>query len=401
MKKFPLRRLGLAAVGLVIVGLLVYAFLPTPVEVDVAAVGRGPLLVTVDREGKTRVRERYVVSAPLAGRLQRIELHPGDKVREGVSILAVIEPGDPSLLDARAQTEAEARVKAAEESGKLAAVNLKQARAELERAKLLLANRSISSEDFERAENKERAAAFSAKIADFELEQAKAALVRSKPRSPGEAESWRFEIRAPITGVVLEVFLENAKVVPVGTELLKLGDPADLECVIDVLSTDGVKVRQALQALPEVQVFLEHWGGGESLRGRVRLVEPAAFLKVSALGVEEQRVNVIVDFMDPPEKWRALGDGYRVEARIVIWEGDNVLKVPAGALFRHGNGWAVFRVEQGEAHVRPVRVGRSNGLETEVLEGLEENDRVILHPSDRIKEGTAVTPRDDRMRGSG
>jgi HlyD family secretion protein len=381
--------------GLGIVALLVYAFLPGPVDADVVVVTRGRLLVTVDREGKTRIRERYVVSTPLAGRLQRIDLHPGDQVQEGTTVLAVIEPGDPSLLDARALTEAEARVKAAEETRKLATTNLNQARTELDRVKRLAGSRSISPEEFERAEHRERAASFAAKIAEYELEQAKAALVRSRPRSPGEVENWQFPIRSPITGCVLEVLLESAKTVPVGTELLKLGDTADLECVIDVLSTDGVKVRQALKTLPEVKVLLEHWGGDGPLRGRVRLVEPAAFTKVSALGVEEQRVNVMINFTDPAEQWQTLGDSYRVEARIIIWEGENVLKVPAGALFRHVDGWAVFRVGNGRASVRPVRIGRSNGVETEVLEGLEENDRVVVHPSDRIQGGVAVRVRPD------
>jgi HlyD family secretion protein len=389
------RKLWLVLGALGIVGLLVYAFLPSPVDADVALVERGRLVVTVDREGKTRVKERYVVSTPLAGRLQRIELHPGDRVEEGKTVLAVIEPGDPSLLDPRALTEAEARVKAAEEVSKLAAVNLKQARAELERSKRLLGG-GISPEEFERAEHRERAASFSARIADYELELAKAALVRSRPRSPGDAENWQFHIRSPITGCVLEVFQENARTVLPGTDLLKLGDPSGLECVIDVLSTDGVSIRQALATLPQVKVLLEHWGGGAPLRGRVRLVEPAAFLKVSALGVEEQRVNVVVDFTDSPEKWQALGDSYRVEARIITWEGENVLKVPAGALFQHGEGWAVFRVSKGRAFLHPVRIGRSNGLESEVLDGLDENDQVVVYPSDRIQDGVAVRARQER-----
>lgn len=378
----------LAAAG--IVGLVVYTFLPTPVDADVAVVVRGELQVSVEREGKTRVRERYVVSTPLAGRLKRIELHPGDLVKEGRTLLAVIEPGDPSLLDARALAEAEARVKAAEEASNLAADNLQQALADLRRVKSLTGTTRVSEEEVEQAEHKERAARFSAKIADYELALARAALVRNRPRSPGEIESWQFHIHSPITGCVLEVFLENAKFIPAGTDLVKLGDPADLECVIDVLSTDGVRVRQALQALPEVKVLLEHWGGGTPLHGRVRLVEPAAFTKVSALGVEEQRVNVVVDFTDPPEKWQALGDGFRVEARIIVWEGENVLKVPTGALFWLGDRWAVFVVSDGRASLRPVRIGQSNGMETEVLEGLKEHDRVVVYPSDRITDGIRI-----------
>ncbi|HLW64697.1 MAG TPA: HlyD family efflux transporter periplasmic adaptor subunit, partial [Gemmataceae bacterium] len=194
-------------------------------------------------------------------------------------------------------------------------------------------------------------------------------------------------IRSPITGCVLEVYQESSRTIPVGAELVKVGNTTDLECVIDVLSTDAVKITRG------AKVYLEHWGGAQPLRGRVRLVEPAAFMKVSALGVEEQRVNVLVDFAEPRAKWESLGDGYRVEARIVVWESDDVLKAPDGAFFRHGDSWAVFRNVNGRARLTTVNVGRTNGLETHVTEGLAEGDSVILHPSDRIKNGVAVSPR--------
>jgi HlyD family secretion protein len=385
--KFSKRKLGLAAAGLVLAGALVYLFLPAPVDVDVATVGRGPLLVTVDREGKTRVRERYVVSAPLAGRLRRIELHPGDMVKEGETVLAVIEPGDPSLLDTRARADAEAKESAAQEARNLAEVNLSQARSELGRARKLIASRGISQEDYDRAEHRERATTFALKIAEFELAQARAALLHIRPRSPGEADAGWLFVRSPITGCVLEVFQENSRVVTAGMDLLRIGDTGDLECVIDVLSTDAVKVR------PGARAFLERWGGGEPLLGRVRRVEPGGFTKVSALGVEEQRVNVLIDFAEPRERWETLGDAYRVEARIVVWEGADVLKVPAGALFRRGEGWAVFRVVNGKARLSPVGTGHGNGLETEVLDGLDEDDRVVVHPSDRVRDGASVAPR--------
>jgi HlyD family secretion protein len=374
-------------VALTVVGLIIYAFLPARVEVDTARVERGPLQVTVDREGKTCVRERYVVSAPLAGRVQRLELHPGDRVEEGKTVLAVIEPGDPSLLDPRARAEAEARVRAAEETSKLAATNLDQARIEGARARRLGVGQTISQEELERAEHRERSAAFAVRIAEYELALARAAFQRVQPRSPGENGSTRLEIHSPVTGCVLEVYQESSRTIPVGTELLKVGDTAELECVIDVLSTDAVKIARG------AKVYLEHWGGELPLLGRVRLVEPGAFMKVSALGVEEQRVNVLVDFTELRTKWEALGDGYRVEARIVVWEGDNVLKAPAGAFFRHGDAWAIFRSVGGRARLSPVTIGRSNGLETQILDGLDEGNAVILHPSDRIKDGVAVSPR--------
>ena len=376
-----------AAGGIVIVSLLVYAFSPARVEVDTAKVDRGPLIVTVDHEGKTRVKERYVVSAPLAGRMLRVDLHPGDRVEENQTVLAIIEPADPSLLDARSRAEAESRVRAAEEAIKLAETNRNQAQAEADRLRRLKGTQAVSETEMERAEFRERATAFSLRIAQFELELARSAFQRVQPRSPGENGGTRLEIRSPITGCVLEVYQESSRTIPVGAELVKVGNTTDLECVIDVLSTDAVKITRG------AKVYLEHWGGAQPLRGRVRLVEPAAFMKVSALGVEEQRVNVLVDFAEPRAKWESLGDGYRVEARIVVWESDDVLKAPDGAFFRHGDSWAVFRNVNGRARLTTVNVGRTNGLETHVTEGLAEGDSVILHPSDRIKNGVAVSPR--------
>lgn len=401
MKLTRRRVLGTAA-GLILLAVVVWAFLPAAIEVDVGAVERGTLLVTVDHEGKTRVRERYIVSAPLTGRLLRIELRPGDVVRQRETRLGTIESIDPSLLDARSRKQAEAAVEAAKASQKRAQAQLEVAKAasaqamkELSRARQLRPNRNIAEEEYEsrlyaveRKAGELRTAEFAVQIAAFELEQAKSALLHTLPRSPGETEPMRFEVCSPIDGVVLRVFQESATVTQPGMRLLEIGDPKDLECEIDVLSVDAVKIR------PGQSVLLEHWGGPYPLQGRVRVREPSAFTKVSALGVEEQRVNIIVDLIDPPERRSTLGDGYRVEARIIIWEGRNVLKVSAGALFRRGEGWAVFRQEGGRAVQREVRIGQSNGLETEVLEGLDEGDRVILHPSDRVQDGvrTAVRP---------
>lgn len=392
--------IGLVAV--IVVG-IAYAFWPQPVEVDVAAVARGPLQVTVDEDGRTRVRERYVVASPLAGQLQRIELDPGDNVKAGETVVAILEPADPTLLDERAKAEAEARKNRAEARVKEVRENLEetkkahlQAKGEYQRARDLVGTGGVSREDYERAEFQEqiahqrvRAADFAVQVANFELEQAKAALIRAKPgpTSPGAAEGSRFPIRSPITGRVFRLMQESATVVVPGTALLELGDPNSLEVIVDVLSSDAVKIREG------ARVWLEQWGGGEPLQGRVRLVEPSGFLKLSALGVEEQRVWVVIDFTGPLEKRKDLGDAYRVEARIVIWESADVLKVPAGALFRQGGRWAVFVVNDGRAVLRHVQVGHSNGLETEILQGLQPADQVILHPSDRIKDGVRVTGR--------
>lgn len=382
--------------ALLLVGAIVYAFLPKPVPIEVARVTRGPLQVTVNHEGRTRIKERYVVSAPLSGRLSRVELHPGDPIKAKETLLTAIQPADPALLDPRARAEAEARVNAADATKNRAIPNLNRARAadelartELERAQKLSAAGAMSYQELDNAELKARAAAeelkaaeFAVQIATFELEQAQAVLSGGNPG----AVATRFEVRSPVNGLLLRVFQESESFVQPGTRLLEIGDPHDLEMEIDVLSTDAVKIR------PGDKVLVEHWGGDAPLLGRVRLIEPSAFLKISALGVEEQRVNVIADFIDPPEKRATLGDAYRIEARIVVSEADNVLKVPVGALFRRGEEWAIFVSERGRARLRPVKIGRRNDLEAEVLSGLEENENLITHPNDKLRDGAKIEP---------
>lgn len=397
-----LRRTGPVAVIFLVVAAILWGLWPRPVEVDLGEVTRGPMRVTVDEEGKTRIREWYVVSAPLAGSLLRVQLKAGSPVVAGETVLAVLEPGDPAFLNAREKAETEARVKAAEAAKHQADARVTAARKELDLASGNLARVRqshaagvASAEEFQSAEVREqvraeevRAAQFAVRVATFELELAKAALVRSEPKSALTPEDRRLEIRAPVDGRVLRVFQESASVVTPGTRILEIGDPADLEMVIEVLSTDAVKIA------PGNRVIVERWGGEEALRGRVRLVEPAAFLKVSALGVEEQRVNVIADFTDPLEKRKTLGDAYRVEARVVVWEADEVVKVPAGAMFRSpGGSWAVFVARDGRAQLTPIDVGRTNGAEAEVRGGLAPGDRVVLHPSDRVKDGARVAGR--------
>lgn len=405
MKRWIKRIISTLALGAFIAA-LVYAFLPKPVAVDLAQVSHGALQVYVEEDGKTRLRDRYTVSAPLAGRLLRIKLDPGDVVPPGQTV-AVIEPLDPALLDPRALAQAEARVKSAEATLDKAGPTLEAAQAGLDlaeteyaRAADLYEKKALAKTELDlktmqkRTRTAEyRAARHAEEVARFELELAKAALLRSRPGSDGVSENAQFEIPAPpLTGSgrvfhVLRVFQESAGVVTPGTALLELGDPSDLEVEIDVLSSDAVKIR------PGTRVLLEQWGGDEPLAGRVRLVEPSGFMKISALGVEEQRVNVIVDFHSRDEIPPALGDGYRVEAKIIIWEKEDVLRVPTSALFRQGEAWAVFRVEQGKATLRSVRIGRRNGLHAEVLEGLAPDDTVIVHPSDKVVDGVMVAPR--------
>ena len=391
--------------AIVVVG-LGYAFWPQPVEVDLAKVERGPLQVTVDEDGKTRIREKYVVSAPLAGRLLRIDMDAGDPVEAGKTLLATIEPRDPELLDARTIAQAEARVRTAEATLKkmepmIEQVRAAQAYAEAELARARNAGGAVTKSELENAEyeyrrasEEQRSTRIQEEIAQFELEQAQAALLRTRPRD-NEADDgatngnggWTFTIYSPINGQVLRVLQESAAVVTAGTPLLELGNPRDLEAEIDVLSRDAVKIR------PGAKVWFEHWGGDRDLQGRVRLVEPSGFTKISTLGVEEQRVNVIVDLVDPPEERTMLGDGFRVEARIVIDEADDVLKVPTSALFRVGKESAVFMVVDNVVHQQIVKIGRQNGLEAEVLAGLAAGDEVVIHPSDQVEDGVHVRQR--------
>jgi HlyD family secretion protein len=375
--------------------LLAMALWPRSVAVDVATVERGPLQVTVDEEGETRVHDRFVISAPVAGRLLRIELEPGDRVERGRTLLATLRPSDPVLLDARSRAEAQEAVRAADAAlgraraeRERAAAALALASAELARARSLASEQLVSRQELEDRESAARSAAeahrgasFAAVSAEHELAMARARLGRFDSRSAGVA----IEIRSPIDGVVLKRHRESESTVPAGEPLLDLGDPAQLEIVSDLLSTDAVKVR------PGNPVLVERWGGERDLRGRVRRVEPSGFLKISALGVEEQRVNVVVDFEDPAEAWKALGDSYRVELRIVVWQAENVLKVPTSALFRRGDGWAVFAAVRGAARLRPAEIGRRNGLEAEVLSGLDAGERVVVHPSDSLHDGSRLS----------
>jgi HlyD family secretion protein len=402
-----LRTVFLLAAAAAAVGALVWTFWPQPILIELAAVERGQLRVTVDEDGKTRLKERYVVSAPISGRLLRVDLDAGDAICSGTTTLATLEPSKPDILDARALAQAEAKVEAAEAALdradpllKRALVEMDYAESELGRARKLAESQAVAGGELERAEMLYRARAqdydsaeFAKDIARFELDMARAALVSASESGEGNNSGDRhLDIVSPIDGQVLRVFEESATVVRAGQPLLELGDPVDIEVEVDVLSTDAVKIRPGAKAL------LEQWGGERALEATVRLVEPSAFTKISALGVEEQRVNVILDLDSQLHARHALGDGFRVEARIVIWERDDVLRVPTGALFRQDDDWAVFLVHDDQALLRPVLIGHRNSLYAEVLEGLEEGDRVILHPSDQVQDGIHVQVRDTSTR---
>lgn len=378
-----------------LVALIVIGLWPRAVPVESGVVTRGPLVVTVDEEGMTRVKNRYVVSAPVGGQLRRIDWKAGAEVEAGKTVLAVLETSGADLLDARSQAQAEARVRAAEAGRDAALAQRDRARAaakmfasEFERVKQLREQKVLSPQEFETAQMRAetgaqdvRAAEFALKVAEFELQQARALLLRGQPGGGGEP----LTITAPVSGRILRVFQESTRVVPAGFALMEIGDPTDLEVRIEVLSRDGVAIR------PGARVILEQWGGPEPLTARVRLVEPSAFTKISALGVEEQRVYVVADFVDPLERRPTLGDSYRVEARIVTWENASALRAPAGALFQRGERWEAFVIDGGRAQLRTVKLGRGNGVETEVVDGLREGDRLIVYPGDKVTDGTRVS----------
>lgn len=379
-----------------LVALIVAGLWPAAVPVEIAAVRRGPLVVTVDEEGMTRVKNRYVITAPVAGQLRRIDWKAGAEVVAGKTVLAVIEAGGADFLDARLQAQAEARVKAAEAAREAALAQRARAEsastlatAEDARARGLRTANVISAQEADLARTRRetaaaefRAADFAAQVAGFELQQAQALLTRG--RAGGNSEP--LVITAPVSGRILRVMQESSRMVSAGFPLLEVGDPTDLEVRIEALSRDGVAIR------PGARVMLEQWGGPEPLAARVRLVEPSAFTKISALGVEEQRVYVIADFTDPVEKRPTLGDSYRVEARVVTWESASALQAPAGALFRQGAEWRAFVAEGGRVSLRTVKPGRSNGVQTEIGEGLREGEQVVVYPGDKVRSGARVRP---------
>lgn len=372
---------------------------PKPVLIELAVVSRAPLVVTVLEEGKTRIRHRYVVSAPIGGFLRRVEHRPGAPIEAGKTVLAVIEPPPASLLDPRTRAEAEARVHAAEAAKLSSEAEVERARAAFElaekdaaRADALNRTGAISAREWDAAQNQVtvlaralRAAEFSEQVARFKLSEAQAVL--SQAQNTGEDSAEPLKLVAPTSGFVLTVFEENARFVASGTAIMEVGDPRDLEAEIELLSSDAVGVQ------PGAEVTIEQWGGGKPLRGRVSVVEPGGFTKISALGVEEQRVKVRVDFLDPIPAEYTLGDRFRVEARIVTWRGEDVLQVPTGALFRRGSDWMVFANAHGRAQLRKVEIGRNNGVAAEVRDGVSAGTQVILHPPDDVTDGARIRER--------
>ncbi|MFZ5524992.1 MAG: efflux RND transporter periplasmic adaptor subunit [Pseudomonadota bacterium] len=384
--KLPSRKTTYWIAALVALALAALLFRSEPLRVDIGQVQKGSMQVTVDEQGETRAHDRFVVTAPVAGRLTRIELHDGDAVQKN-QVVALIAP---LPLSVRERSEQAARVAAAqsqqreaEELVRHAQEDLEQARRESKRVERLVKDGFMSGQAAEQARNAEitianevEAARFRAKSAAAEVRLAESGLIAVQG-----GKGALFKVRSPVAGRILRIPDASERVVAAGTPLLTVGDMSKLEIVIELLSSEAVKVK------PGMTVILDGWGGSQSLKAKVQRVEPYAYTKVSALGIEEKRTNVVADFVDAPQ---ALGDGYRVNAHIVVWTADQVNKVPASALFRCDEGWCTFVVEDGRAKRRVVKTGHSNAQEAEVLEGLAPGERVIRHPANQIEEGARV-----------
>jgi HlyD family secretion protein len=388
------------AVAVLIILAIIHGFMPRPVQVETAEAKRAPMMVTVVEEGKTRVIDRFDISAPVSGFARRIELDVGDPVKKG-KVIAELEPLRSEVLDPRRKAEASARVKAAqaalsaaEESVRATQAEADYAEAEFNRITELHSGEYVTEEKFDRAEADYRhtqaqlqSAEFTVEVAKFDLEAARTALRYSAAEDGGKGLK-TVTLRTPVDGRVLKVLRESEGVVNAGETLISIGDPQAIEVEVDVLSDDAVRIK------PGMRVIFERWGGEEPLEGKVRIIEPAGFTKISALGVEEQRVLVIADITSPSEEWERLGDGFRVEASFILWEGDDVLQVPESSLFRYEDGWAVFAMENGKASLRRVKLGHRSGLAAEIVSGLKAGETVITHPDESIEDGTSVRPRE-------
>jgi len=392
-----IRQALLAAAVLTAAVAVALSLRPRPVPVDLASVVAGPLSVIIQESGVTRVKDRYEVSAPVTGRLSRLALEVGDAVKEG-DTLAEIAPALSPLLDSRTRAEAEARLGAALSTLEQARAQVARASAasalaqqDLSRSQQLAAAGAVSAQELEQAQftarmrsDEHNSASFGAKVAFEEVRVARVALGKDAEHAAADRH---VDILSPIAGRVLGIQQKSASVVQAGTRLVEVGDPRALEAVVDLLTTDAVHLH------PGTQAVIEGWGGETPLQGRVRRIEPSAFTRPSALGVDEQRVNVVVTFTDPLEKWAALGDGYRIEARFVLWESPRVLKAPIGAIFRYRERWAVYRVQDGIAHLVPIDIGHRGETEVEITGGLEAGARLAVQPGDRVKEGARVEVR--------
>jgi len=391
-----MKRLLTIVALLLLAAALVWVFRPRPVAVESAEIAPRDIIVRVEEDGISRIREVYTVSAPIGGQMGRIALHPGDAVVADETVLLSIRPAAPELLDARLRAVAEATAEAARAALALGESELRQAEAQLDlaqreraRAEDLAQRGALALSALERAriaaETAEAARASAAALREMrarELDRAEAALIEDAAAGPVCC----VDVRAPVGGRVLRVLTESAQRVAAGTPLIEIGDPADIEIVAELLSRD------AAQIVPGADVVVDNWGG-DALRGVVRRIDPSAETRISALGIAEQRVPVVVDLIDPPAG-ALLGDGFRVVVRITLWQGRDRIAVPLAALFRQGEAWAVFRIAEGRAVLGPVVIGRRDRTHAEVLEGLEVGARVVIHPPDTLDDGARVAAGD-------
>ncbi|MBI5592014.1 MAG: HlyD family efflux transporter periplasmic adaptor subunit [Deltaproteobacteria bacterium] len=393
------RTLSVSIIIIAVVLVTGYGLLPGATDVDLVNVFRGPLQVTIEEEGRTRLKERFVISAPTSGVMRRIDAKVGDPVQQGQTV-AMLEPVWSQALDPRSRAEAEAGVsaataalKAAREKERAAAADTEYLEKKLERITDLHANGYVAKDQFDQAVsevNKARALRHSAEaavdVSRFELDRTRTSLQSFTSRK-SDASHQTINILSPITGTIFRIYRESEGTVGAAEPLMDVGNVENLEVRVEVLSSDAVRIKKG------TPVLFKRWGGAESLSGAVRVVEPAGFTKISSLGVEEQRVLIIADILSPPDKWRALGDGYRLEAHFVVLEAKDVLQVPNSALFRSEKDWAVFVSDKGKARKRLVEVGQRNGFTAEILSGIHENEKVIAHPDESIGDGSRIQSR--------
>jgi HlyD family secretion protein len=399
MKGINRRTVFVIILILAVVGATTYGFYPRAVAVDLAAVTRSPLQVTIEEEGRTRLKDRFLLSAPVAGYMRRIAAKVGDTVKRG-QIVVTLEPLRSPELDPRSLAEAQAvvaatrsSVQAATERERMAIADVDYIEKRLERMRNLFAKGSIAKDQLDQIEAEAQKARAAKQAGQAAVDVARAELTRAQSvvknfSSGRKAPAGNIvHVYSPVDGNIFRLYRESEGAVNVGEPLLDIGNVKNLEVRVEVLSADAVKIK------PGTAVLMKRWGGEGTLRGVVRIVEPAGFTKISSLGVEEQRVLIIADITSPPEIWRSLGDAYRLEAHFVIWEGKDVLQVPVSALFRQGDDWAVFTARKGRAAKRLVKIGQKNALAAEIISGLTENEQVIAHPDDAVKDGTRIKAR--------
>jgi len=393
------RKMIISAIGVIIAAAVIYGFLPGTVPVDVAQVKRGPMQVTIEEQGKTQVKDRFVITAPVTGYMRRIDVKVADSVEKG-SQVAFLEPLRSQDLDARSSDEAnkavaaaQALLNAAQEGEGAARAGAEYAASRLVRFKGLYERGAIAKDAYEQAQTEAVRTGAVHRSAVSEVEAARSALDKARIMLKSYADHTAgvalhiLAVYSPVKGQVLRIYRQSEGAVNMGDPIMDVGHPGSLEVRVEVLSSDAVKIRKG------TPVSFERWGGETPLAGKVRVVEPAAFTKVSSLGVEEQRVVVLVDITTPAENWQRLGDGYRLEASFIVWEGPDVLQVPAGAVFRSGKGWAVFVADKGKARQRAIGIGHRTGTTAQIVSGLKEGEMVITHPDDAVTEGARVEPR--------